>query len=102
MNFETKLINSLRLHVICRVHPLQSREQSLPPASQEDDEDGTEVRVEPKESAGSCWLETHVFNNLGIHLKFGLCCNQRCQFQLVFAFLVLNSLVMGLFLDLFS
>jgi hypothetical protein len=58
--------------------------------------------VEPKESAGSCWLEAHVFNNLGIHLKSGLYCNQRCQFQLVLAFFLVNSLVLGLFLDLFS
>jgi hypothetical protein len=57
--------------------------------------------VEPKESAGSFWLKAHVFNNLGIHLKSGLYCNQRCQFQLVLAFFLVNSLVLGLFLDLF-
>ena len=58
--------------------------------------------MEPKESAGSNWLAAQVFNNLGIHVKSGLCCNQRCQFQLAFAFLMLNSLVSGLFLLLFS
>ena len=58
--------------------------------------------MEPKDNAGSCWLVTHVVNNLGIHLKSGLYCNQRCQFQLVFAFLMLNALVVGSVLDLFS
>ena len=56
--------------------------------------------MEPKESVGSCWLEAHVFKILGIHLKSGLYCNQRCQFQLVLAFFLVNSLALGLFLDL--
>ena len=49
---------------------------------------------------GSCWLEAQIFNSLGIHLKFGLYCNQRCQFQLIFALFLVNSLAVGLFLDL--
>lgn len=78
----------------------QSKEQSEPPASQVDEKDGTEVRVEPEEMVGSCWLETQVFNSLGIHLKFGLYCNQRCQFQLVFALFLVNALAFGVFLEL--
>ena len=49
---------------------------------------------------GSCWLDVQICNNLGIHLKFGLYCNQRCQFQLVFALFLVNALAFGLFLDL--
>ena len=49
---------------------------------------------------GSCWLEAQIFNTLGIHLKFGLYCNQRCRFQLVLALFLVNALAFGLFLDL--
>ena len=56
--------------------------------------------MEPEEIVGSCWLETQIFNNLGIHLKFGLYCNQRCQFQLVFALFLVNALAFGVFLEL--
>ena len=50
------------------------------------------VRVEPEEVGGSVWLESHKLSNLGIHLKQCDRCNQRCQFQLVFAFLLVNAL----------
>ena len=49
---------------------------------------------------GSCWLDVQICNSLGIHLKFGLYCNQRCQFQLVLALFLVNALAFGLFLDL--
>ena len=79
----------------------QSKELLEPPASHEGDKDGTRVRMEPEEGVGSIGLETHIFINLGIHLKLWVCSIQRCQFLVDCAFFLRNSLTLGSFLGLF-
>ena len=58
--------------------------------------------MEPKEVVGSVGLDAHIFIILGIHLKFCVRANQRCQFQLDCAFFLKKSLGDGMFLELFS
>ena len=55
--------------------------------------------MEPEGVVGSVGLDAHIVIILGIHLKLCVLTNQRCQFQLVCAFFLVNLLSDCMFLE---